>query len=82
MLIKKRHPKPNQTRTFGGMLMSGYAKYPNKRMFWSRKDVPKLLAQSMPCNRFELILRFLLDLILYFRPYNILNILLIPMKNV
>lgn len=45
---------------FGGMLMSGYAKYPNKRMFWSREDdVPKLLSESMRCNRFEQILRFI-----------------------
>lgn len=44
----------------GGRLMSGYAKYPNKRMFWSREDdVPKLLSESMRCNRFELILRFI-----------------------
>lgn len=40
--------------------MSGYAKYPNKRIFWSREDdIPKLLSESMRCTRFELILRFL-----------------------
>lgn len=40
--------------------MSGYAKYPNKRMYWSMDDdVPKLLSQSMRCNRFEPIIRFL-----------------------
>lgn len=45
---------------FGGMLMSGYAKYPNKRLFWSREDdTPKLLANSMRCNRFEQIIRFM-----------------------
>lgn len=45
---------------FGGLLMSGYAKYPNKRMFWSREeDVPRLLSESIRCNRFEQILRFL-----------------------
>lgn len=44
----------------GGMLMSGYSKYPNKRMYWSReKDVPPLLAESIRCNRFEIILRHL-----------------------
>ncbi|XP_022206513.2 chimeric ERCC6-PGBD3 protein-like [Nilaparvata lugens] len=45
---------------FGGLLMSGYAKYPNKRMYWSTDDdVPKLLSQSIRCNRFEQILRYL-----------------------
>ena len=43
---------------FGGMLMSGNSKYPNKRMFWSREnDVPALLAESIRCNRFEIILK-------------------------
>ena len=27
----------------GGMLLSGYAKYPNKRMFWNpTEDIPKI----------------------------------------
>lgn len=44
----------------GGMLLSGYAKYPNKRLYWSADDdVPKLLSQSMRCNRFEQIMRFI-----------------------
>lgn len=42
----------------GGMLMSGYAKYPNKRLYWSNKsDTPKLLSNSMRLNRFEKILK-------------------------
>lgn len=42
----------------GGLLLSGYAKYPNKRMYWSTKDdVPKLLKNSIRLNRFESILR-------------------------
>lgn len=41
----------------GGILMSGYAKYPNKRLYWSdKKDTPKLLSNSMRLNRFEKIL--------------------------
>lgn len=43
---------------FGGLLLSGYGKYPNKRMYWSNEnDVPKILSESMRLNRFELILR-------------------------
>ncbi|XP_064480960.1 piggyBac transposable element-derived protein 2-like [Ornithodoros turicata] len=42
----------------GGLLLSGYAKYPNKMMFWSRQsDTPTILADSMRYNRFESILR-------------------------
>ncbi|XP_064461586.1 piggyBac transposable element-derived protein 2-like [Ornithodoros turicata] len=42
----------------GGLLLSGYAKYPNKMMFWSRQsDTPTILADIMRCNRFESILR-------------------------
>ena len=30
----------------GGMLLSGYAKYPNKRMFWNpTEDIPKILIE-------------------------------------
>lgn len=43
---------------FGTLLLSGYAKYPNKRMYWSgQKDVPKILQDSIRLNRFEQILR-------------------------
>lgn len=43
---------------FGALLLSGYAKYPNKRMYWSPdNDVPKILADSMRLNRFEQIIR-------------------------
>lgn len=42
----------------GGLLLSGYGKYPNKRMYWSNdNDVPKVLSESMRLNRFEMILR-------------------------
>lgn len=42
----------------GGFLLSGYAKYPNKRMFWSgQNDVPKILQESIRLNRYEEILR-------------------------
>ena len=37
--------------------MSGYGKYSNKRLYWSREeDTPKLLMNSIRCNRFEDIL--------------------------
>lgn len=43
---------------FGALLLSGYAKYPNKRLYWSsNEDVPKILQNSIRCNRFEQILR-------------------------
>jgi hypothetical protein len=43
---------------FGAFLLSGYGKYPNKRLYWSREnDVPNILCESMRLNRFELILR-------------------------
>ncbi|XP_031352039.1 piggyBac transposable element-derived protein 3-like [Photinus pyralis] len=42
------------------MLLSGYTKCPNKRMYWSTSDdVPKILSNSMRLNRFETILRHL-----------------------
>ncbi|KAG5882387.1 hypothetical protein JTB14_016669 [Gonioctena quinquepunctata] len=42
----------------GGLLLSGYGKYPNKRMYWSNEnDVPKILSESIRLNRFETILR-------------------------
>lgn len=42
----------------GGLLLSGYAKYPNKRLYWSSlSDVPKMLGNSIRLNRFEQILR-------------------------
>ncbi|XP_054259672.1 piggyBac transposable element-derived protein 2-like [Macrosteles quadrilineatus] len=45
---------------FGGLLLSGYVKYPNKRLYWSKEnDAPALLSESIRCNRFEQILRFL-----------------------
>ncbi|KAH1009022.1 hypothetical protein HUJ04_001451, partial [Dendroctonus ponderosae] len=41
----------------GALLLSGYAKYPNKRMFWNNtSDVPIKLKNSMLLNRFETIL--------------------------
>lgn len=41
----------------GGILMLGYAKYSNKRLYWSQKsDSPKLLSNSMRLHRFEKIL--------------------------
>lgn len=55
----------NMTRSellvvFGGLLLSGYGKYPNKRLYWSNEsDVPKILSESMRLNRFEAILRHL-----------------------
>ena len=43
---------------FGGFLLSGYAKYPNKKLYWSKEnDTPSILAEAMRCNRFEIILR-------------------------
>lgn len=43
---------------FGGLLLSGYTKCPNKRLYWSTEDdVPKILSDSIRCNRFEDILR-------------------------
>ena len=42
----------------GGMLLSGYVKYPNKRMFWNpTEDIPKIFKNSMRLNRFEMLLR-------------------------
>ena len=41
------------------MLLSGYSKFPNKRMYWSSYDVPKMLYNSIRLNRFETILRHL-----------------------
>lgn len=39
---------------FGAFLLSGYAKYPNKRLYWSReKDSPEILSEAIRCNRFE-----------------------------
>ena len=41
----------------GAMLLSGYSKCPNKRMYWSSyDDVPKMLYNSIRLNRFETIL--------------------------
>ena len=43
---------------FGAVLLSGHAKYPNKRLFWTPdSDVPKILAESRRLNRFGQILR-------------------------
>ena len=44
----------------GGLLLSGYTNYPNKRMYWSKEsDAPTILSDSIRCNRFETILRHL-----------------------
>lgn len=44
----------------GGMLLSGYAKYPNKRLYWnSTEDIPDILRKSMRLNRYEMLLRHL-----------------------
>ena len=44
----------------GGLFLSGYAKYPNKWMYWSKEsDGPIILSDSIRCNRFETILRYL-----------------------
>lgn len=40
-------------------MLSVYAKYPNKRLYWSKENAPALLSESIRCNRFEQILRFL-----------------------
>ena len=42
---------------FGEFLLSGYAKYPNKRLYWSEENDTPILAGAMQCNRFEVILR-------------------------
>ncbi|XP_060801591.1 piggyBac transposable element-derived protein 3-like [Amyelois transitella] len=45
---------------FGAMLLSGYAKLPCKRLYFSKEnDVPKILSDSIRCNRFEAILQHL-----------------------
>ena len=42
---------------FGGFLLSGYAKYPNKRLYWSKENgTPSIFAEAMRCNKFEIIL--------------------------
>ena len=42
---------------FGGFLLSVYAKYPNKRLYWSKENgTPSIFAEAMRCNRFEIIL--------------------------
>lgn len=44
----------------GAMLLSGYTKCPNKRMYWSSfDDVPKMLYNSIRLNRFETVIRHL-----------------------
>lgn len=41
----------------GSFMLSGYAKYPKKRMYWSREsDSPTNLSDAIHCNRFENIL--------------------------
>ena len=45
---------------FGGFLMSGYGKYSDKHLYWSREeDTPKLLMNSIKCNRFEDIIHYI-----------------------
>jgi hypothetical protein len=40
---------------FGGFLLSGYAKYPNKRLYWSREsDAPKILSGAIRCTQVQL----------------------------
>ena len=42
----------------GGLMLSGYAKYPNKRLYWSKQcDVPTILSENIRLKRFESILR-------------------------
>ncbi|KAG5895275.1 hypothetical protein JTB14_015141 [Gonioctena quinquepunctata] len=42
----------------GGLLLLGYAKYPNKRMYCSgQEDIPKIFQNNMHLNRSEQILR-------------------------
>ncbi|CAG5010352.1 unnamed protein product [Parnassius apollo] len=42
----------------GAMLLSGYVKLPNKRLYFSKdNDVPKMLQEGIRCNRFESILQ-------------------------
>lgn len=42
---------------FGGFLLSGYAKYPDKRLYWNRdSDTPEILRDAIRCRRFEDIL--------------------------
>lgn len=44
----------------GAFLLSGYGKYPNRRLYWSSdEDVPKLIQNSMRRNRFEMILKYI-----------------------
>ncbi|XP_030763273.1 piggyBac transposable element-derived protein 2-like [Sitophilus oryzae] len=44
----------------GAMLLSGYTKCPNKRMYWSStEDVPKIIYNSIRLNRFEIIIQYL-----------------------
>lgn len=44
----------------GAFLLSGYGKYPNRRLYWSSdEDVPKLIQNSMRRNRFEVILKYI-----------------------
>lgn len=39
---------------FGGFLLSGYTKLPDKRLYWSREsDTPTILSEAIRCNRFE-----------------------------
>lgn len=42
----------------GAMLLSGYVKLPNKRLYFSRDNgVPKIFLRNIICNRFEGILQ-------------------------
>lgn len=42
----------------GVLLLSGYGKYPNKRLYWTNSDdVPKIVQQSIRLKRFEKILK-------------------------
>lgn len=44
----------------GALLLSGYAKYPDKRMFWSKEsDTPSILSNAISWSRFEQILHFI-----------------------
>ena len=61
--IQQKNKELNSTKgelyvLLGGMLLSGYAKYPNKRMFWNpTEDILTIFKNSMRLNRFEMLLR-------------------------
>ena len=45
---------------FGAFLLSGYAKYLNKRLYWTKEDDnPSILSKTIQCRRFEIIIHYL-----------------------